>query len=149
MSTDLLLAFDDWLIEHGATLAAPLCIIERDVDMIRLKVAGIAAHTQIIVVRNENMIVALEHGTCRDALMWIDCKPRVCGDGVYCRMCDPADRSIYSTHAALFANHLFTPLVDWIKTQLSPLDAIASGAATAQVGGRRCYWRATGWATAS
>ena len=62
MCADLFIAFDNWLNQHGNALAIPLRIIERDQDMIRLKLVGIT-DAEVIVVRNEIMVAVLDHGT--------------------------------------------------------------------------------------
>jgi hypothetical protein len=127
MSADLFTAFDHWLADQGNTLAVPVRVIERDLDMITLKLAGISDAIEIIVVRNEIMVVVTHDGGVWDTLMWIDCKPRVGAGGVYCRRCEPAFRSAFPTHQALFSDHLFQPLAEWIKAKLMPMVSIGLG----------------------
>jgi hypothetical protein len=77
MLTDVLAAFDDWLDRHGTTLALPVTIIERDLDMIRLGFTGITKAIEVVVVRNEVSIVVEHDGINWDTLAWFDCAPKV------------------------------------------------------------------------
>jgi hypothetical protein len=127
MSADLFVAFDDWLNQHGSRLAIPAQIIERNLDMIRLRFTGIADVIEIIVVRHEISVVVNHRGQTWDTLAWFDCAPRTASRGVFCCMCLGEDRAIFPHHQALFADHLFQPFAEWVVTKLPPAAELGLG----------------------
>jgi hypothetical protein len=68
--------------------------------------------------------VVEHYGINWDALAWFDCAPKMDRKGVFCRMSFWPDRMFFLNHQALFADHVFRPLAQWIETKLMPVHAV-------------------------
>ncbi len=127
MSSDMLAAFDDWIAEQNGLLAIPLTVVARAPGSIRLTFDGVIKAVEVIVVRDEIMVLVEHGGVCYDILADFECSPVIVTDGVVCGLCDEVGRTIYPTRQTLFVEHVFRPFADWIRTKLVPADALGLG----------------------
>jgi hypothetical protein len=59
-----------------------------------------------------------------DALLSLDVNPRRSAGGYICECCEPEERKIFRSIEALWRDHLFDPLLNWINGELASADAI-------------------------
>jgi hypothetical protein len=128
MVIDMLTAFDEWLAEHGETLAIPMTVVALAPGSIRLRFIGIIACIEVMVLlQGEIVVIITNEDICWDILAEFECAPTVVTGGVECGHGDPDDRQVYPSHQALFVRHMFEALADWIATSLVPARALGLG----------------------
>jgi hypothetical protein len=59
-------------------------------------------------------------GECCDLLLSVDLEAKSTGAGWHCEVCEPDGRANFDTLEALWVDHLFNPLADWLRTVLVP-----------------------------
>ena len=57
---------------------------------------------------------------CWDFLLSVDGEPkRADGGGFFCETCPPGARRVFADRPALWADHLFEPLLEWVNGELA------------------------------
>jgi hypothetical protein len=101
--------------------------VVRSPGSIRLRFVGIIPAVEVLVLRDEVVVMVEHDGICWDLLAEFECKPVAAAGGVACGHCDPRDRVVYPTHEALFVGLVFEPLVEWIAGSLMPARSLGLG----------------------
>ncbi len=60
-----------------------------------------------------------------DCLFWPEVHPRRSKGAYVCTICEEGGRKVFPNHEALWADHLFEPLKDWINDDLAPAKALS------------------------
>jgi hypothetical protein len=127
MVMDMLTAFDEWLAEHGETLAIPMTVVARAPASIRLRFIGIVACIEVLVLQGEIVVIVTHEDIGWDILAEFECASAAVLGGVVAGHGEPDDRQVYPTNAALFVGHVFEPLAGWIATSLMPARSLGLG----------------------
>jgi hypothetical protein len=127
MGAIMLVEFEEWLTQRNNTLAIPMTVVVRTPGSIRLTFVGVIDAIEVFVLLDEIVVTVQYKEICWDILAEFECTPVHVAKGFACSHCAPADRQLYATHSALFGNHVFEPLAQWIKTSLMPARALGLG----------------------
>lgn len=80
---------------------------------------GIASAIQGAVTPYEINVYAIHEGEWWDFLLDLDARPKRTGGGVVCEDCTPDTRRVFPDRPALWADHLFEPLLQWVNESLA------------------------------
>jgi hypothetical protein len=127
MVTNMLTAFEEWLTQQNSSLAIPMTVVARVPGSIRLTFDTIIDVIEVFVLWDAVLVTVEHKNMCWDILVEFECTPVAVAGGFVCSHCAPADRQVYATHSALFGDHVFEPLAQWIKTSLAPSRALGLG----------------------
>jgi hypothetical protein len=127
MVMDMLTAFDEWLAEHGETLAIPMTVVARAPASIRLRFDGIIDCIEVLVLQCEIVVIVTHEDVGWDILAEFECASVTALGGVLAGHGDPDDRQVYPTNAAMFAGDVFEPLAEWIAISLMPARSLGLG----------------------
>ena len=127
VSTGLQRAFRDWLDDAQPRLAVGIRIGYAGLDGIEF---GFAVANPVLVgalITGGELVVAAEwEGECWDFLFCEEARPKETSTGYVCWICEAEGKHrTFPTIEALWRNHLFRPLEDWITTKLADAQAVA------------------------
>jgi hypothetical protein len=60
-----------------------------------------------------------------DVIKWFESRPRRVPNGYVCDLCVPGKQTISPSREALWLDHVFEPLRDWVNNALASADAVA------------------------
>jgi hypothetical protein len=128
-------ALHRWFATADARFALPLDVRERDGGGLDISILTKRGAIPAIVTDSEATIYAMHGEDCWDLLLSLDVAPEVNpGGGYVCTCCrDEGKLEVFDTLEALWADHLFEPLLEWINTELASAVGMAffrSGGAT-------------------
>jgi hypothetical protein len=124
---DMMVAFEEWFAKPNNMLAIPMTVVARAPGSIRLRFIGIIQAIEVLVVRDEIVVIVTHEDICWDILAEFECTPVLVTGGVACGHGDPPDRVVYPRHQALFIDHAFGPFAEWIATSLMRARALGLG----------------------
>ena len=122
VSTGLQRAFRDWLDDAQPRLAIGIHIGYAGQDGIEFSFA--VANPVLVgalITGGELVVSAQWEGECWDFLFCEEARLKETSAGYVCRLCG----STFPTIEALWRDHLFRPLEDWINTKLADAQAVA------------------------
>lgn len=125
LSQDMGHSFDGWFGHQPPAVRSAAIVrdVAAGIDLV-IRHGGIQLHGHI---HEHGLSVAAEHdGECWDFLLDLDVLPApVNGGGYQCRSCPADDRLTFPNLDALWADHLFQPLAEWVQEKLLPARALA------------------------
>ena len=117
-------AFANWLDAARSRLKIPVQARARTKRQIELSFLGInSAIGASLTTRDLNVFVEWE-GRNWDLLLAFDVWPRLAVGGYICEHCRPEQRTNFPDLEALWRDHLFEPLAEWINGKLAAADAV-------------------------
>jgi hypothetical protein len=70
-------------------------------------------------------IAVMWKGKWRDSIFWPDCYHRRVKGGVVCKCCEAdGKKGFFPSYEALWKDHLFDPLKDWINDEMAPAKSL-------------------------
>ena len=112
-------AFLSWLEESRGRLALGIRLRTRTDEVLEFSFAGISPAISGALTPHEINVHAMHENVCWDFLLSIDALPkRARGGGFFCETCPPGAR-VFADRPALWADHLFEPLLEWVNGDLA------------------------------
>ena len=112
-------AFLNWLAVNHDRFAIPLRIIEREDRFIRLGLVGIIPALEVSVTTWEINLVVRWQGDWWDMLISFEALPKRVAGGYHCNLCVPEAKQLWPSREAIWLDHLFNPLLEWVNTELA------------------------------
>lgn len=110
-------AFFRWLAENSQRFAVPIRISRRTDQRIEITFVGINPILSISLSKEIWVCVTWENEIW-DCLCNFEADPQHVKKGYICKFCDPEMREIFPDREALWRDHLFEPLLEWVNTDL-------------------------------
>jgi hypothetical protein len=104
-------------------LKEPLRLVRRTDHWLELSFVEVPV-LSVSLLPHEINIAANLVGECWDFLLSFDAFPAKTAAGYICRECPSECQTVFASRDALWRDHLFEPLLDWINTKLAAADAI-------------------------
>lgn len=115
--------FSRWLAVNASRFQVPLHSRRRTDRSWEFRFAGLVDVLRIHLVRHEIAVAVVRQGECIDLLTCFEAAPKRSRGGVGCQFCTDSD-AWYPSLAALWIDHLFEPLLDWVNGQLAVADSL-------------------------
>jgi len=115
----LLRAYEAWYASHGHEVPFALRAAQ-DRRGIELTPGGVNPALGIFMRPTGLDVTVSWQGECWDLLLSVDLEAKSTGTGWHCELCEPDGRANFDTLEALWVDHLFNPMADWLRTVLMP-----------------------------
>lgn len=125
--SDLLPTFLAWLDETRPRLALAVHPQRSTPDVIEFSFGLANPVLEGALTARGDLVVSVEwKDECWDLLLSEEVRPRKTAQGFVCVLCESqGDHRIFPSLEALYHDHLFHPLEDWINTKLAKAHAVA------------------------
>lgn len=100
-------------------MAVPLRVLHRTDDSLALGFVGLTPLLRVCLGSYSLTVNVVVTGEIFDGLAEFECALRRRSNGYVCECCDPEERVLYPSRAALWCDHLFEPFLKWTKERLS------------------------------
>jgi len=129
-------AFDRWYRASQDRFAIKLEFIRRTDSCLTFGFQGVNRIIDVSLSNDLSVHVTWDD-TSWDMLLSLDAFPKRVRGGYVCTECDPAIRQTFPSREALWEDHLFEPLLEWVNENLAPAEALrlygAGGMTTAKL----------------
>ena len=113
-------AFLSWLEENRDRFAVEIRLGARTDEVQEFSFAGINRAIEGALTSDEINVYAIHDNDCWDILLSVDAEPkRAHGGGFFCERCLTDARRAFADRPALWADHLFDPLLEWVNEDLA------------------------------
>ena len=112
-------AFLHWLALNHDRFTLPLELLERRDRFIRLGFTGITPALEVGVTTWEINLAALWQDEWWDHLISLEALPCRVAGVYHCHLCMPEAKRLWPNREALWLDHLFNPLLEWVNTELA------------------------------
>jgi hypothetical protein len=117
-------AFEEWLAESSSRFSIPLLIRRRRDGSLRMRLSTlwpipVCLHSTEINVPIVAYSYFLDFLYCNDLV-----SPKEVKDGYVCKHCLPEAQKLYPSREALWREHLFEDLLDWVNGKVAKSDAV-------------------------
>ena len=124
--------FQTWYAVRSRDSGWSLHLLLATDRVLEFSVSGIPAQSMRVVLKRDTKPAYLDaavyfyySGECWDSMAWYDAKPLRQHGGVVCQLCDEESPSaVFASREALWTEHVFTPLLDWLDKMLATERAI-------------------------
>jgi hypothetical protein len=117
-------AFAKWLEETRSRLDIAVEMRARTARQIGLSFAGINSAIGASLTTQQLCVFVACEGRIWDFLLCFDVWPRIAIGGYICEHCKPEQRTIFPDMEALWRDHLFEQLLEWVNGKLAVADAV-------------------------
>jgi hypothetical protein len=117
-------AFFEWLDTARPRLKIPMELRALTGRQIELAFVGINSAIGATLTTRELSVFVEWEGRIWDFFRCFDVWPRLAIGGYICEHCRPEQRTIFPCMQALWQDHLFEPLLEWINGKLAAADAV-------------------------
>jgi hypothetical protein len=120
-------AFLDWLADARPRLLISVHVRHSTPEVIEFGFEGAdSVLVGSLIARGDLVVAADWQGDCWDFLLSEEVRPQQVKEGIVCSICEREGRHrIFPTMQALWRDHLFLPLENWINTKVAIAKAIA------------------------
>ncbi len=113
-------AFLSWLEQNRSRLAIEIVLGKRTDTVQEFTFAGINRAIRGELNTYEVEVWVIYRDDCWDILLDLDAEPkRVPGGGYICDLCPPEARRVFPDRPALWTDHLFEGLLEWVNDSLA------------------------------
>ncbi len=112
-------AFLSWLDMNHERFDVKIRLGARTDAVQEFSFAGIVGAISGAVTPYEINVYVIHEGDCWDLLLSLDAYPKRTRGGFFCADCAPDARAFFPDRPALWADHLFEPLLQWVNESLA------------------------------
>lgn len=118
-------AFEAWLAENQSQLKRHVRIVRRYADRLTLRIEGTPNAMHCCASDTDINVAVVWKGQWWDSIFWPDCWHRKVKGGVVCACCEAKEKpTVFPNYEALWKDHLFDCLKDWINNELASAKAL-------------------------
>jgi hypothetical protein len=112
-------AFLGWLEENRSLFAVEIKLGRRTDTVLQFTFAGINSAISGVLTTWEISVFVMRQGECWDYLLDLNAETKLVPGGYVCDLCPPESRPVFSNRPALWTDHLFEPLLEWVNESLA------------------------------
>jgi hypothetical protein len=109
-------AFDSWYRIHQQRFLIKLVFLSRTDRRLIFSFAGITSVLSVTLTEYDLSVRVTWFGDTWELLKWWNASPKREGHGYICALCQPSE--VFATRCAVWEDHLFEPLLDWVNKSL-------------------------------
>jgi hypothetical protein len=111
-------AFRSFLVEKSSRLAVAICLGRRTDELWEFTFDGVNGAIRGALTAYEIEVMATFRREPWGLLLNLDAEPKRCAAGYVCAACNEEKRRTFASREALWADHLFEPLLEWVNETL-------------------------------